>query len=77
MRICGDLIDSAVKDGMFLKGIITGDKTWCFLYDPKVKRQLVTLKLPSPPRNKKPRQNRSKYKVMLELLFESSGIVHM
>jgi hypothetical protein len=27
MSICGDLIDSADKDGMFLNQIITGDKT--------------------------------------------------
>jgi hypothetical protein len=31
MRICGDLIDSADKDGTFLNRIITGDETWCFL----------------------------------------------
>jgi hypothetical protein len=30
MSICGDLIDSADKDGMFLDRIITGDETWCF-----------------------------------------------
>jgi hypothetical protein len=31
--ICGDLTDSADKDGTFLNWIITGDETWCFLYD--------------------------------------------
>lgn len=37
MSICGDLIDSADKDGMFLNQIITGDETLCFLYDPQLK----------------------------------------
>jgi hypothetical protein len=39
MSICGDLIDSVHKDGMFLNRIITGDETWCFLYDLQLKRQ--------------------------------------
>jgi DUF1009 family protein len=39
MSICGDLIGSVDKDGALLKRIITGDETWCFLYDPKLKRQ--------------------------------------
>jgi hypothetical protein len=27
---CGDLINSADKDGMFLNWIITGEEIWCF-----------------------------------------------
>jgi hypothetical protein len=77
MSICGDMIDIADKDGTFLSGIITGDKTWCFLYYPQLKRQLATWKSPISPRKKKPLQDRSKGKVMLELFFDSSGIVHM
>jgi hypothetical protein len=33
MSICGDLINSAHKNGTFPNRIITGDETWCFLYD--------------------------------------------
>jgi histone-lysine N-methyltransferase SETMAR len=77
MSICHDLIDTADKDGMFLNRIITGDETWCFLYDLQLKQQSATWKSPSSPRKKKPRQDRSKGKVMLELFFDSSGIVHM
>jgi hypothetical protein len=65
MRICGDLIDSADEDGMFLNHIITGDKT-CFLYDPQLKQQSVTWKSPSLSRKKKPLR-----------FFDSSGIFHM
>jgi hypothetical protein len=77
MSICGDLIISADKAGTFLSWIITGDKTWCFLYDPQLKRQLATWKSPSSPRKKKQWQDRSKGKLMLELFFDSSEIVHV
>jgi hypothetical protein len=73
--IRGDMIDSADKDGIFLNWIITNE-TRCFLYNPQLKRQLATWKLPSSPRKKKSRQGRSKGKVMLELFFDSSGSVH-
>lgn len=77
VTICGDLIDSADKDTTFLQRIITGDETWCFLYDPQLKRQSATWKSPSSPRRKKCRQDKTKGKVMLEVFFDCSGIVHM
>jgi hypothetical protein len=39
--------------------------------------QSATWKSPSLPRKKKPQWDRSKSKAMLELLFDSTGIVHM
>jgi len=39
MSISSDLIDMADKDNKFLNNIITGDATWCFLYDPQTKQQ--------------------------------------
>ncbi|KAJ4442516.1 hypothetical protein ANN_04103 [Periplaneta americana] len=62
MTICGDLISSADGDPTFLNRIITGDETWCFLHDPQLKRQSATWKMPLSPRQKKPRQDRSKGK---------------
>jgi hypothetical protein len=44
MSMSGALIDSADKDGMFLNWIITGDETWCFLYDLQLKRQSAITK---------------------------------
>jgi hypothetical protein len=75
--ICGNLIDSADRDGTFFNWIITGDETLCFLYDPQLKRQSASWKSPSSPRKNKLRQDRSKGSVMLELFFNSSGIVRM
>ncbi|KAJ4436093.1 hypothetical protein ANN_18720 [Periplaneta americana] len=63
MTICGDLISSADDDPTFLNLIITGDETWCFLYDPQLKRQSATWKTPLSPRQKKPRQDWSKGKM--------------
>jgi hypothetical protein len=42
ISICGDLINSTEKDGTLLNQIITGDETWCFLYDWQMKQKLVT-----------------------------------
>jgi hypothetical protein len=39
MTICGDLISSPDEDETLLNRIFTGDETWCFLYDPQLKRQ--------------------------------------
>ncbi|KAJ4436457.1 hypothetical protein ANN_19090 [Periplaneta americana] len=58
MTICGDFISSADDDPTFLNRIITGDETWCFLYDPQLKRQSATWKTPLSPGQKKPRQDR-------------------
>jgi hypothetical protein len=48
-----------------------------FSVQPQLNQQSATWKSPSSPRKKKPQQDRSKGKVMLELFFDSSGIVHM
>jgi hypothetical protein len=75
--ICGDPINSADEGATFLNQIIKGEETWCFLYDPLLKRHSTAWKSPSSPRKKKPRRDKSKGKVMLEMPFESSGTVHM
>jgi hypothetical protein len=34
VSICGELIDIADEEGMFLNRTVTGGETWCFLYGP-------------------------------------------
>ena len=51
MTICGNLISSADDDSAFLNRIITGDETWCLLYDPQLKRH-------PPPEKRQYRQDR-------------------
>ena len=55
MAICGDLISSTDDDPTFLNRIITGGDTWCFLYDPQLKRGSATWITPVSPRQKKKR----------------------
>jgi hypothetical protein len=62
MSTCTDLIDSADKGGMFHFWIITGDETWCFLYDLQLKQQLASGKWPSLRRKKKQHQDGPKGK---------------
>jgi hypothetical protein len=58
----------ADKDKKFLNNVITGDKTWCFLYDAQTKWQSPDWKSPPPP-SKKFRVDRDKGKVMLEVFL--------
>ena len=74
--VSGELIDMVDQDPGVLNRIITGDETWCYLYDPQSKRQSSEWKSPSSPRKQKFRADRSKGKVMLEVFFDSKGIVH-
>jgi hypothetical protein len=74
MSICSDLINNAEKDGLFLYLIVTGGIRQCFLYDPQLKWQWATWKSPWLPWKKELLQDRSKDKIMLELIFSSSGM---
>jgi hypothetical protein len=37
---------SIVLTGTFLNRTVSGDETWCFVYDPQLKRQSATWKSP-------------------------------
>lgn len=76
MTTAGELIDAADADPNFLKKIVTGDETWCFLYDPQTKRQSSEWKTKSSPRKEKFHLDKSKGKVMLEVFFDYKGLIH-
>lgn len=59
-----------------LKCIITGDETWIYAYDPETAQQSSEYRAKNEPKPKKPRQNRSKVKVMLTVYFDYRGVVH-
>lgn len=75
-NLAQDLIEKADEDPTFLEKIVTGDETWCFLYDPQGKRQSSEWKSPSSPRGCKTRLDRSKGKVMLIVFYDHMGIIH-
>jgi Transposase. len=54
---------------------ITSDETWIFQYDVQTKRQSMHWKIPASPRMKKARMSKSKFKAMLIIFFDISGIV--
>ncbi|UYV64875.1 hypothetical protein LAZ67_3002226 [Cordylochernes scorpioides] len=56
--------------------IITGNETWCFLFDPQTKKQSLEWHTPSSPRRKKVCLDKSKGKVMLVVFFDYQGIVY-
>jgi hypothetical protein len=56
--------------------VITSDETWCFQYDPEIKRQSMKWKTQNSPRPKKGHMSRSQLKVLLLYFFDRKGIVH-
>ncbi|KAJ4438653.1 hypothetical protein ANN_14600 [Periplaneta americana] len=76
MTLAGDMISMADEGGDFLNKIIAGDETWCYLYDPVPKRQSSEWKSKTSPRKQKFPRDTSKGKVMLEVFFDSQGLIH-
>ena len=60
----------------FFNKIITGDETWCFVYDPDAKRQSSEWVGETSPPPKKLKFQRSRIKTMLINFFDSQGVVH-
>jgi hypothetical protein len=56
--------------------VITGDKTWCFQYDPETKHQSMQWKTHNSPRLKKACMYSSQFKTMLVCFFDHKGIIH-
>jgi [histone H3]-lysine36 N-dimethyltransferase SETMAR len=63
-------------DDSILKRIITGDETWIYAYDTETVQQSSEYRFKGEARPKKPRQSRSKIKVMLTVFFDYQGVVH-
>jgi len=59
---CQDLLMG--QDGRFWENIITGDETWCFAYDPAIKRQSAEVVGQNSPKPKKLRFQKSRVKMI-------------
>ena len=78
MEMVIDLISAVEKDPSLLCRIVIGGEKWCFLYYPQSKRILAMWKSPQSPLKQKFCQNRSKGKVILEVIFFNiQGIMHL
>jgi hypothetical protein len=69
MNISGDLFHMAEKVNEFFNNIITGEDTWCFLYDLQTKWPSSKCKSLSSSLSKQFRVDRSKGKVILEVFL--------
>lgn len=76
MDCARDLVETADNDANFLKTIVTGDETWCFMYDPQTKRQSAAWLEPTDSKPTKVRQQKSRVKTMLIAFFDAKGMVH-
>jgi hypothetical protein len=60
-----ELQEKADEDPAFISGIVTGDKSWTYGYDPETEQRLLQWKSPQSPRAKEAQQVRSSTKSML------------
>jgi hypothetical protein len=52
LKSCQEFIQPVDDDRSLLDSVVTGDKAWCFQYDPQTKRQRMEWRSPSAPRQK-------------------------
>lgn len=71
-----EMIFNAESDPTFMERIITGDETWVYEYDMPTTQQSSEWRAKNEPKPKKPRQSRSKVKVLLTVFFDYHGVVH-
>lgn len=76
VKVAEDMLERVNSDPTFIKRIITGDETWVYEFDMQTSQQASEWRLPTEPKPKKPRQSRSKVKVMLTVFFDCRGVVH-
>jgi hypothetical protein len=78
INVCLELQEKAYKDSAFISRVITGDKSWIYLYgyDPETKQQLLQWKNAQSPRMKKVWQVQSSTESRLIVFLDVKGIVH-
>jgi hypothetical protein len=66
-----------IDDGRnVLKRTVTGDESWCFMYDPETKSQNATWLSPKKPTSQQVRMQISRVKTMSTAFFDAKGIIH-
>jgi len=65
-----DIIKTAHRNKTFLNSIVAEDETWCFRYDPTIKRQSAEWNSPASPKGKKVRLQKPKVKTVLVCFYE-------
>jgi len=73
---CQDLIETEDSDPDSFKKIVTGDESWCFVYDPSTTWQSSAWVGENSLRPKKLWFQKSQGKIMLVIFFDWQGVVH-
>jgi hypothetical protein len=64
-----EIVEMIYNDRCVLKWIVTGDESWCFMYDPETKRQSANGWSPKKPKAQKVRTQKSRVKTILTAFF--------
>jgi histone-lysine N-methyltransferase SETMAR len=75
VSVCRELKQQARDDPTFVSNIITGEKTWVYVYDPETKQQSSQWKSPNSTRPKKSSSSQQCY-VHVDSFFDIQDIVH-
>ena len=79
METSGDFISMCDYDPLLLENIVTGDETWCYQFDPEIKRQSMAWcspRSPSPrPKKKKSSAKIQGQKVLIDF-FDNKGVIY-
>jgi hypothetical protein len=59
-----------------MKRIVTSDEMWVYEFDLQTSQQASEWRCPTEPKPKKPRQSRSKVKVMLTVFFDYHDVMY-
>ena len=71
-----DMLDHKNSDPTFMERIITGDETWVYEFDMQRNHESSEWRTKEELKPKKPRQSRSKVKVMVIVFFNIRCLVH-
>jgi hypothetical protein len=64
------------QEDISLDRVITSDETWCYLYDPEIKRQSTECRSNNSPIPKKSRMSKSKIETKLVCFFDTRGLIY-
>ncbi len=76
IKVCGEWLRMMNSDSDLMTKTVTGDENWVQHFDPLLKQESATWKLPGQVRKIKVRQQRSPMKVMLTAFFDSEGLLY-
>lgn len=75
LEICAHLLSEYGSREYPFKGVITGDETWIYRYDPETNQESKEWRRPNSPFKNKQRTLRTKDKIMATFFWDQEGII--